>query len=148
MTQHGPDPRPDARPRVLVVDDEAPNLETFERVFRKEFRVTVALSVSDAVQITRRQEFDVALVDFSMPEVNGVEFLRQAATLQPNMACVMLTAHADLDEVKQAHAQGLARAIIIKPWDKDGIVRWVGNLHRLASLKKSVKDMNSTIAKK
>jgi putative two-component system response regulator len=148
MTQPGSAPHPDPRPRVLVVDDEEANLETFERVFRKDFRVTVARSVDLAVQLAKKQEFDVALVDYAMPNANGVEFLRQAATLQPTMACVMLTAHADLDEVKQAHAVGLAKAIIIKPWDRDVILRWVGNAQRLAALKRSVKQMNSSLTKK
>ena len=136
------------KPRVLVIDDEESNLETFERVFRRDFQMMVARSVEDGALLAQRHAFDVALVDYAMPYANGVEFLRLAPSIQPTMACMMLTAYADLDDVKEAYAAGLARAIIMKPWEKDAILRWVGNAHRMASLKRSVDVMNGAITRK
>jgi response regulator RpfG family c-di-GMP phosphodiesterase len=137
-----------AGPRLLVVDDEASNLDTFNRVFRRDFQMMFARSVTEAVTLARQYPFDIAIVDYAMPKENGIAFLRQAAEIQPDMACLMVTAHADLPDVKQAYAAGLARGIIMKPWDRDGILRWVETIRRLASLKRSVSDMKTTIEKK
>ena len=138
----------DSAPRLLVIDDEESNLDTFRRVFRRDFNMWFARSVGEGLALARQHTFDVALVDYAMPNENGIVFLRFAAELQPNMACVMVTAHADLGEVKQAYAMGLARGIILKPWDRETILRWVENSRKFASLKKSVSTMKTQIEKK
>jgi response regulator RpfG family c-di-GMP phosphodiesterase len=114
-----------AKPRILVIDDEMPNLQTFRRVFRNDYQVTLAASVDEGVAIIQQQPIDLALVDYSMPGKNGIHFLRAAKTLQPTMRCLMLTAHGDLDEVQNAVEDGLALGVISKPWNKDTILRWV-----------------------
>lgn len=138
----------DASFRILVIDDEEPNLETFRRVFRRDFRMMFARSVASAVELLHQHAFDMALVDYAMPGENGIAFLRHAASHKPDMACVMMTAHADLSEVKQAVTGGLARGVIMKPWDRSVILRWVENTKRLASLKKSVTNMMTRLDRK
>jgi response regulator RpfG family c-di-GMP phosphodiesterase len=135
----------DGSPRLLIVDDEEANLDTFRRVFRRDFHMLFARSAAEATAFLSEHTFDVAIVDYAMPEVSGVAFLRKAAEIQPEMACLMVTAHADLPEVKQAYALGLARAIILKPWDRETILRWVENGMRFASLKRSISDMKSLL---
>jgi response regulator RpfG family c-di-GMP phosphodiesterase len=132
-------------PHLLIVDDEEANLDTFRRVFRRDFHMMFARSAMEAVALLAEHTFDVALVDYAMPEMSGVAFIRRAADIQPTMACLMVTAHADLPEVKQAYALGLARAIILKPWDRETILRWVENGMKFASLKRSVNDMKSLL---
>lgn len=133
------------RPRVLVVDDEPSNLDTFRRVFRRDFEIELAGSVPEAVALATQRPFDVALVDYAMPGATGIEFLRRAAALRPEMVCLLMTAHADLDEVKAAYAAGLARGILMKPWDRETVLRWVGNALRLSSLKRTVGELRSAL---
>lgn len=136
------------KPRVLVVDDEEANLDTFRRVFRRDFAIMTALSVARGLALAEAHEFDVALVDYAMPEANGVDFMQKIARSRPNVARVMLTAHADLDEVKDAYKSGLSQAIIMKPWDRDGVLTRVTNAMRIRSLKRAVDDMHGTVSKK
>lgn len=124
---------PPHKPRILVIDDEMPNLQTFRRVFRNDYQVTLAASVDEAVAIVQQQPIDLALVDYSMPGKNGIHFLRAAKTLQPTMLCLMLTAHGDLDEVQQALDDDLMLGVITKPWNKDTILRWVEKTLKLPS---------------
>lgn len=124
---------PPTKPRILVIDDEMPNLQTFRRVFRNDYQVTLAASVDEAVAIVKQQPIDLALVDYSMPGKNGIHFLRAAKTLQPSMLCLMLTAHGDLDEVQQALDDDLMLGVITKPWNKDTILRWVEKTLNLPS---------------
>jgi DNA-binding NtrC family response regulator len=137
-----------AKPRVLVIDDEMPNLQTFRRVFRNDFQVTLAASVDEALAIIQQQPIDLALVDYSMPGKNGIHFLQAVKTLQPSLRCLMLTAHGDLDEVRRAHQSGLTLGVIMKPWNKETILRWVDNTLRLASMKRSIGDMKDALKDK
>jgi CheY-like chemotaxis protein len=142
------EPMPSELPKVLVIDDEASNLETFGRVFRKDFAMHFASSVAAALELLQKQAFDIALVDYAMPGANGVAFLRKASELPAPLACVLLTAHGDVDEVKQACAGKLAHGIILKPWKREAILRWVSQAVQLGALRKSVGELKSAIEKK
>ena len=77
--------------------------------------------------------------------MNGVEFLRAARALRADFAAVMVTAHADLPEVREALASGWVHAVIMKPYDREGILRWVMHCHRMASMRKTVGLMMSNV---
>lgn len=131
-------------PWILVVDDEIPNLDTFRRVFRREFNVVAAASGTSALERLNEHSFDVAFVDYAMPGMTGVQFLDLARMAQPTMARVMLTAFGDLEEVRRAKAHGLVAAVIMKPWEKEDVIRWVDQVQKLSAMKRSLADLKST----
>jgi CheY-like chemotaxis protein len=61
------------RPRVLIVDDKAANRTAFEAVLEKDFSVTVADSGTQAIDLCRKEEFAVIVLDVRMPEMNGFD---------------------------------------------------------------------------
>ncbi len=134
-----------ARPSVLVVDDDQLNLQTFRRAFRGDFEITCADSGDRALALLACATFDIALVDYAMPGMNGAEFLRAARAIRADFAAVMVTAHADLQEVRDALAAGWVHAVIMKPYDREGILRWVMHCHRMASMRKTVGLMMSQV---
>jgi CheY-like chemotaxis protein len=133
------------KPSVLVVDDEVENLRTFARVFRGHFDVRCASSGLEALGLMRAAPFDVALVDYAMPDMNGLELLARALEVRPTMARMLLTAHADLDEVRAGRGQGLCVHVLRKPWDRDEVLRWVTTCHRMVTMRASVVRMNSKV---
>jgi DNA-binding NtrC family response regulator len=79
---------------LLLVDDE----EGFVRVLanrleRREIAVTKAYSGSQAIQALRGREFDVAVLDLKMEDMDGIEVLRIFRKLAPEMEVIMLTGH-------------------------------------------------------
>ena len=103
-------------PRVLVVDDEPNNLRTIERVFRRRYELRFAASGTEALAILAEADFDLALVDFSMPQMNGLEFLERAREIRPQMGRVIVTGNADRPELEVAVRSGLCAEVIAKPW--------------------------------
>lgn len=115
--------RPEAGPIVLIVDDEAPNVSTFSRVFRREYRVRTALSGEDAVRALEKENVDVVISDYTMPQMSGVDLLELVAQRWPGVARVILSGHAELDELKGAEASGVVHAVLAKPWDREMVLK-------------------------
>jgi len=128
------------KPRVLVVDDEPGNLFTFRRVFARQYDVTLASSSKEALLrlegVTADDAFDVVLVDFSMPEMNGAQFLAAMRKKHPALPCLFLTAYAELDEVKVASGRYRVAAVILKPWEKDDVERRIDLVLRQSKMKR------------
>ncbi len=106
------------RARVLVVDDDAPNARTFRRVFRERYEVLTALSGAEALALLERDPVDAAVVDYSMPGMDGLALLRQIERRSPAVARLLLTGYGDLPEILEARRTGLA-TVLSKPWDRD-----------------------------
>ncbi len=128
------------KPRVLVVDDEQANLETLQRVFRREMDLVLASSGEEALEALARADFDVALVDYKMPGMNGVELLRHISERSPAVHRVLLTAYSDLREVIAAQTSGLSMALVPKPWDPEQLLKLVTSLARLSRVLRSARE--------
>lgn len=131
------------RARVLLVDDDEANLRAFQRVFRRQYEIAVASSGEAALALLAGQRFDVALVDYSMPGMSGIELLRIMQDRHPQVSRVMLTAHADLPEVVATTRSGLTLAAVMKPWERIDIERAVGRAVNLASMARAVAQMRA-----
>lgn len=111
--------------RVLVVDDESYNLDTFRRVFRRELAMGFATSGEDALALLRDGDFDVLVTDHAMPGITGVELLTRVREAYPCLGRVMVTAHAELQEVRDSTASGVSMAVVMKPWRKEELLHWI-----------------------
>lgn len=107
--------------RVLIVDDDAGVLETTADILEIHgCRVAVASSGAAALEQARREEFDLALVDIVMPQMNGVELCRQLKRLCPRTMVIMMTAYSVEELVSQALEEGAYR-VLYKPLDLEAV---------------------------
>ena len=106
-----------ARRRVLVVDDEPQNLDTFRRVWRRYYDIEIAASGEEALRALATHEFDVVLTDYGMPGMNGADLVRIARTRFP-IALVMITGYIDKPEVRELEDEGAVFAVLGKPWER------------------------------
>jgi two-component system, sensor histidine kinase and response regulator len=132
-----------SKPRVLLVDDDEANLRAFQRVFRRQYDITAASSGEEALRALKVSSFDVALVDYAMPRMNGIELLRTMAEFHPRVSRFMLTAHADIAEVVATTKTGLTLAVVMKPWEREDIERAVNRAMSLASMARAVAQMTA-----
>jgi CheY-like chemotaxis protein len=117
--------------RVLVVDDESYNLDTFRRVFRRELAMGFATSGEDALELLRDGDYDVLVTDHAMPGISGVELLTRVREAYPGLGRVMVTAHAELPEVRQSADAGVSMAVVMKPWRKEELLHWIRQAARM-----------------
>jgi DNA-binding NtrC family response regulator len=82
------------QPLVLVVDDDHDFCSSLHDVLRqKSFRVEVAGTAQEAVQQMNRQEFPIVLVDWKLPDADGLKLLDQIRGQSPQVRTVLLTGH-------------------------------------------------------
>ena len=92
---------------VLIVDDE-PDLVEFVRwqLEERSYRVGSALSGAEALKKISGAVVDVMVADIRMPGMDGIELIRRALEIQPDMQCIVMTGHGDMDTAVAAMRLG------------------------------------------
>ena len=107
------------KPSILVVDDEYAVQESLKVWLRKSgYQATGAGSGEEALGRLEETPFDVVLLDFKMPEMDGVETLRHIKENYPATLVVMMTAYASIESAIEAMKEG-ASDYLLKPLDPD-----------------------------
>ncbi len=107
----------DDRPYVLVVDDEEANRDLSVRIFDDDFRLLVASSGDEALELLAAHEVAVVLSDHRMPGMTGVDLLATLAERWPDTRRVLVTAYSDRDLLLDAIRRGHVQEYVTKPWE-------------------------------
>jgi two-component system response regulator PilR (NtrC family) len=113
--------------RILVVDDERSMRELLQIVLRREgHQVRLAESGPVAVAELEREPVDVLISDIKMPGMSGVDVLREAKRLDPDIVGIMVTAYASTESAVEALRLG-AYDYLTKPFDVEELKAKVRN---------------------
>jgi len=118
--------------RILMVDDEAAYVNALsKRLTRRNFQVSVAYNGTQGVQAVRKQDFDVAVLDLKMEDMDGIDVLKIFKKMIPQMAVIMLTGHGS----EQAAREGIkfgAFDYLTKPCDLEDLIEKIRDASRSA----------------
>ena len=110
------------RIRVLLVDDEEGFVDVLaKRLSRRNFEATAAYNGTEAVQILRRTDFDIAVLDLKMEGMNGIEVLKIFKIMAPDLPVIILTGHGSLSSAEEGLKAG-ATDYISKPYEFEKLV--------------------------
>lgn len=102
---------------ILVVDDEQIVLNLVEDTLTDEgYAVTTTPSPREAIELATQHSFDFILTDIRMPEMDGIELVREIHRITPTVGVIFMTGYANLDSAKQAIKEG-AYDYIMKPFE-------------------------------
>ncbi|MCL2789429.1 MAG: response regulator [Desulfobulbus sp.] len=102
--------------RVLLVDDEEELVATLaERLDMRGIDATWATDYRTALTLVEEKEFDIALLDVRLPEMNGLELKRQIGARQPKMQFLFLTGHGSEEDFEACSAESGKECYLIKP---------------------------------
>jgi DNA-binding NtrC family response regulator len=108
--------------RLLLVDDEKAFVDILsKRIKRRNIDVTKAYSGTEAIQALRGQEFDVAVLDLKMEDMDGIEVLKMLKIMDPELAVIMLTGHGSAEAAEQGIKLG-AFDYLTKPYGLEELV--------------------------
>lgn len=104
-------------PRVLVVDDEVHILKTIGICLESiGFVVTLTAKPQEALELIKKEPFDLAFVDLRMQPIDGMEMLQRLRQTSPQITVVIITAHGSIDSAIEAIKKG-AYHYLQKPFD-------------------------------
>lgn len=107
--------------KVLLVDDEKEFLEIMsQRMSAMGMHVTTAESAVEALTILGKQSFDAIVMDFQMPEMDGLEALKNIKNKSPELQIILLTGYATVEKTVEAMKIGAAD-FLEKPADLDAL---------------------------
>lgn len=106
-------------PPILYIDDEQDNLTVFYSAFRRNFKVHLANSAMEGLEIMKKYTMHLVIADQRMPEMTGIEFLEKVKEKYPDCIRMVLTGFTDVEAIIQAINKGRVYRYITKPWRKE-----------------------------
>jgi putative nucleotidyltransferase with HDIG domain len=107
--------------KMMIVDDERANLRLLERLFASDYECLTASSGEEAIQLLRQHDVAILITDQRMPQMTGIELLKQTAGLRPHMVRILLTGYTDVDALVEAINSGLVYMYVTKPWNNNDL---------------------------
>jgi DNA-binding NtrC family response regulator len=108
--------------RVLLIDDEVGYVNVLSnRLSKRGFEVGKANSGSEALQRLRQQDYDVAVLDLKMEDMDGIEILKILKKMVPELVVIMLTGHGSAEAAHEGIKEG-AYDYLTKPCELADLV--------------------------
>lgn len=121
---------------VLFVDDDQRVLNAFRRrVVLEGYDVVCSADPYEALELLAERPVDVVCSDFCMPEMDGIDFLREAQRIRPHAQRMLITAHAQFDIAARAVHVGVYR-LVAKPWSADVLLGYLADAVRTTRLRR------------
>ena len=117
--------------KVLIIDDSQFIIKHLSQIFMsRDFEVAGTADngkVGVEMFSKLKGEVDIVTLDITMPEMDGLEALRQIKAIDPNAVVIMVTAIGTAESVKEAIKLG-AKGYIVKPLDREKVIERIGQI--------------------
>jgi DNA-binding NtrC family response regulator len=134
--------------RILIVEDEKLIRMTLRELLEAEgFRVAEAATGTAGLEYLRTEEVDLVLLDYKLPDIDGIEVLRQIRPLSPETAIVLVTAHSSIGSAVEAIKLG-AYDYLDKPINQDHLLATIAKALETTRLRREVKRLRGELKQK
>ena len=116
---------------ILVVDDEPAIVRVCVQVLQSMGHTVYGFTrANEALDHISGHAADLLVVDYKMPELNGLDFIKRAWKLRPGVRVVMITAHGTRELITMANDTGV-QTVVLKPFTPnelaDGVAKAIGD---------------------
>ncbi|HIE96091.1 MAG TPA: response regulator [Planctomycetes bacterium] len=133
--------------RLLLVEDSSALLFTLTAILEEEgFAVTGCTTAAEALHHVQQQQFDIAVVDLELPDMQGTQLLKQFRDSGSNIRVIINTAHGEFESARDAVNRG-AFAYLEKAGDPGELVREVHRANR-SQFARYANDLEEAVAKR
>ena len=129
-------------PSILVIDDEIRSQESLRRTLEEDFTVFIASGAQDGRTIMERESVQVVLCDQRMPEMTGVEFLREVRERWPDTVRIIISGYTETQDIIAGVNEAGIYQYILKPWHPESLLLTVRAAAQLYDLQQQSQNMN------
>jgi len=131
--------------KLLIAEDEKPQRDLLEGFLKKEgFSVEAVSNGREALQMLEGNFFDLALIDYKMPELDGLQTLREIRKRYPDFPVVMMTAYGTVETAVASMKEG-ALDYLTKPIDLDELLLMLQKVIERSTLIKENKELRTQL---
>ncbi|NPA49432.1 MAG: response regulator [Thermodesulfobacteria bacterium] len=113
--------------RILIAEDERPFRVLLSEELQEENRlIKTAADGLEALELLKEEDFDLLITDLKMPQMGGIELLKEAKRLRPDLLVIVITGYASLETAILALKEG-AYDYIRKPFSLEELKVSVNN---------------------
>ncbi len=131
---------------ILLVDDDNMILLSLEEMLKREgYTILTALNGQEALAILKKQPLALIICDQRMPNMTGIEVLKQAQIIQPDTERIIFTGYSDIETILQAINIGQVSQFILKPWEEASLKQTIANSVKKFKLQSENKNLHELI---
>ena len=131
--------------KILIAEDEKTQRDLLEGFLKKEgFSVEAVANGREALQELEGEFFDMALIDYKMPELDGLQTLREIRKHYPDLPVVMMTAYGTVETAVASMKEG-ALDYLTKPIDLDELLLMLQKVIERSTLIKENKELKAQL---
>jgi DNA-binding NtrC family response regulator len=131
---------------ILILDDERRvRDEIGEFLSKNHFQISKAEKPSEAFKIIENESIDIAIVDIKLPEMDGLEVLKQIKISNPAIEVIMISGHGDMGSVIEALRRG-ASDYFQKPFRLDEMSQAIFRTKRFIQMHKQLSNYNASVS--
>jgi len=111
--------------RILVIEDDENIRKVLATILEDEgYKVDLVDTAKKAIEKTKRNFYNIALIDVRLPDMEGIELLTKMKDTTPKMRKIIITGYPTLQNAIQAVNRG-ADAYIVKPFDMEKVLKTI-----------------------
>jgi DNA-binding NtrC family response regulator len=123
--------------KVLIVDDEIDIVNTLQAYLsEKGYKALACTSGKGAIDRLKKSDFDILLIDLTMPEMNGIEVLKSALEIDPHLIGIIITGKGTIESAVDAMKLG-AFDYLLKPFEFELLSLIFARAMKMRELRKS-----------
>src|SRR2546423_9697334 len=125
--------------RLMIVDDNTDTRDQMSKVvmFERDIEVVgTAGSGTEALDVARRLQPDVILMDINMPDMDGIRATELITSELPNTSVIMMSVQGEQDYLRRSMLAG-ARQFLVKPFSTDELVNAIRHVHEIEKVKRA-----------
>ena len=132
--------------KALVIDDDVSTLEFMKFRLKDEgFDVTTAERGQKGLDFVRETEFDIILTDLNLPDLNGIEMVKQCKQISPDTEIIMITGFGSMEKAIEATKAG-AFHYVEKPVNFDELNLLIGKAVERKQQTKEIKELRGKLS--
>src|SRR5437762_13407743 len=108
--------------KIMIVADEPASLRTLLRLFRQDYQVITAESGAEALTLLQQHEVALMISDQRMPQMTGIELMKKAVEVRPQMVKILLTGYTDIGALIEYIYSGMVYRYLTKQWHNDELM--------------------------